>query len=617
MMEGPRLVANTGRTSTQMDQDGPITTAPGHRRRDAWLLSGDDLLLIELGPLLGEHYRTHPVDNIEALSRASASGWMLLLDVIDLPDAQAQAVRLATRYPLAPVIVFCADGELDTWKNLPAARTVCAVLERSAIQGPPLVRALAEAERRLDAASTAITSTSMRRLEMPADDGAPDRRPLLLGIAAVALLGIGALLWWRSHATNPPAPAAAASLPSPAPAATAKATPAQPTSAATPTAPAAPAVRGVEELLSDARSAFRDDRMQLPRVDGAPQGDSALELYSQVLKQEPKNDEALDGLRRLLAVTRDRVQVDIRTDRLDEAALLIAAYRNAGLPSDDLARMEREVNAARPRQLMQKARAALAAGDTAAANNYAGLAANAGADASQVANLRKEAVTRTAEASLAQLATQARAAIAAGNLLEPSGDSARARLQAMQQLARGQPFTQAVTRELQQALLARAQLATRSNDPRQAEPWLAAAAELGGSPDLLAAQREQQAAVEETTRRAAAPAPTAPKVAAAPGPVPGWYPARARRPLAVAYPPAALSSAQSGYVVVEFTLGPDGRAVAPRVIEAEPTGVFDSAALNAVRPARFDITPPAGQDPTGLRARLRVTFRYQDVVQSR
>jgi protein TonB len=85
----------------------------------------------------------------------------------------------------------------------------------------------------------------------------------------------------------------------------------------------------------------------------------------------------------------------------------------------------------------------------------------------------------------------------------------------------------------------------------------------------------------------------------------------------VVFPSAALAKAQSGYVVIEFTLGPDGRAVAPRVLEAEPAGVFDSAALNAVRPARFDITPPAGQDPTGLRARLRVSFRYKDVVQSR
>jgi len=160
-----------------MDQDGPLTPSPGQRRRDAWLLSGDDLLLIELGPLLGEHYRTHPVDNIEALARASASGWMLLLDVIDLPDAQAQAVRLATRYPLAPVIVFCADGDINAWKNLPAARTVCAVIERSAIQGPALARALAEAERRLDSAGTAITSTTMRHLEMPASGGAADRKP--------------------------------------------------------------------------------------------------------------------------------------------------------------------------------------------------------------------------------------------------------------------------------------------------------------------------------------------------------------------------------------------------------------------------------------------------------
>ena len=122
--------------------------------------------------------------------------------------------------------------------------------------------------------------------------------------------------------------------------------------------------------------------------------------------------------------------------------------------------------------------------------------------------------------------------------------------------------------------------------------------------------------MDELARRVAPPVPAAPKAVAAPGPAPGWFAARARRPLSVAFPSAALVRAQSGYVVVEFTLGPDGRAVAPRVIESDPAGVFDSAALNAVRPARFDITPPVGQDATGLRARLRVTFRYQDVAKS-
>jgi protein TonB len=599
-----------------MGQERPQSAAQGTRRREAWLLSADDLLLIELGPLLGDRYRTHPIDNVEALSRASAGGWLLLLDVVGLEDAQATAVRLATRHPQAPIIILCAEGELPNWKNLPAARTVCAILERNALAGPAMGRALAEADRRLDGAATAATTNALPRLEEPvaSSDWLRRRLPLLALVLACAL-AVGSYIAWRGHAgsAKPPAagkpvPGAAAASP---PAAAIAPEIAKPASTVASPAPAA-AARGVEELLSDARTAFRDDRLQLPRIDGAPQGDSALELYVQVLRQDAGNDEALDGLRRLLAVTRDRVQVDLKSDRLDEAAQLIAAYRNAGLASDELARMEQSVNASRPRQLLQKARAALAAGDVAAATTLATQAASAGADANQVAQVRQSIGTRSADASLAALAAQARAAIAAGNLLEPAAESARARLQAMQQAARGQPPTLAVAHELQQALLQRAQLAVRGNDPHLADPWLAAAAELGASPELVSAQRELQAAIEEQARRAGAALAAAAGPAAVPGPAPGWFPARPRKALAVVFPTAARERAQSGYVVLEFTMGPGGRASAPRIVESEPAGVFDQAALNAVRPARFDITPPAGQNPTGLRARLRVGFRFED-----
>ena len=42
----------------------------------------------------------------------------------------------------------------------------------------------------------------------------------------------------------------------------------------------------VLELLSSARVAFRDQKLLLPRPDGELHGDSALELYTQVLRQE-------------------------------------------------------------------------------------------------------------------------------------------------------------------------------------------------------------------------------------------------------------------------------------------------------------------------------------------
>jgi TonB family protein len=616
-------VSNTGRTSTGPGHERPSAAAPGTRRREAWLLSADDLLLIELGPLLGDRYRTHPIDDAEALHRASADGWLLLLDVVDVADGHALAARLASRYPQAALIVFCADHELAAWKSPPAPRSVCAVLERNALQGPALTRALLEAERRLESAATADTSDALPRLDQRSAN--PLRRLLpLVGLCVAAALAVGGYLSWRTLTSHEAAPQAARPGATPITGMRTGAESAPPAMGAPGGMPAtgvttAPAIaRSVEDLLSDARSAFRDERLQLPRMDGAPQGDSALELYGQVLRQAPKNEEALDGLRRLLAVTRDRVQNDLRTERLDEAAVLIAAYRNAGLGSDELARMEREVSAARPRQMLQRSRTALAAGDLATAGTLAGQAEAAGADAGQLAAVRRDLGQRSAEATLATLAMQARTAIAAGNLLEPAADSARARLQAMQQAGRGQPPTLAVTHELQQALLLRAQLATRSNDPHPAEPWLAAAAELGATPELQTAVREQQAALEDQARRAAAATlPTRPAATAVPGPAPGWFAARPRRPLTIRYPSSAVDRAQSGYVIVEFTLGADGQAIAPQVLESKPAGTFDAPALEAVRQGRFDISPPAGQPATGLHARLRVGFHYVEGAQAR
>ena len=48
------------------------------------------------------------------------------------------------------------------------------------------------------------------------------------------------------------------------------------------------------------------------------------------------------------------------------------------------------------------------------------------------------------------------------------------------------------------------------------------------------------------------------------------------------YPARALARAIEGWVLVEFSVDTVGRVSDPRVLAAEPTGVFDRAALNAV-----------------------------------
>lgn len=53
------------------------------------------------------------------------------------------------------------------------------------------------------------------------------------------------------------------------------------------------------------------------------------------------------------------------------------------------------------------------------------------------------------------------------------------------------------------------------------------------------------------------------------------------------YPQRALARGIEGYVVVGFDIAPSGAVVNPEVIEASPPGVFDRAALNAVKKFKY------------------------------
>ena len=92
---------------------------------------------------------------------------------------------------------------------------------------------------------------------------------------------------------------------------------------------------------------------------------------------------------------------------------------------------------------------------------------------------------------------------------------------------------------------------------------------------------------------AAAPAArTPPPAAAAPAAADGAD-AGLKPLIAVApeYPPGALVRDLKGHVDVEFTVNSAGRVEKPRVVTAEPKGVFDSAALAAVQRRRYAEDP--------------------------
>ncbi len=76
------------------------------------------------------------------------------------------------------------------------------------------------------------------------------------------------------------------------------------------------------------------------------------------------------------------------------------------------------------------------------------------------------------------------------------------------------------------------------------------------------------------------------------------------------YPPSALRRHLQGYVILEFTVTETGAVEAPRVVEARPAGVFERAALRAIRRWRFRPRLRNGR-PVAVRVREKLEFRLR------
>lgn len=574
-----------------------------NRRTEIVVIGSDDAFLIELGPVLGERYRTRIVDTPEALGTGTdASRWLALLDASTVPDARAAVARMEEAYRHAPIIVV-AD-KVSEWTNAIARGSVVAVIAREDLSSSKLTDALAAAEARLASRSAAATAASAGKPTVASPRGA---LPLL---AVVGALALGGGIWlWHSHSSHTSSPTTVA------------------TSRASEVAsPAVAKPQTVLELLSSARVAFRDQKTLLPRSDGEPRGDSALELYTAVLAQEPSNDEALDGVQRLLSVGKARIQSDLAAGKLDDAGRLIGFFKAAHVDAGALHELEANITAARPKWLATRASDSIGAGDLNGAEQLIAQAAASGADRSTISELRRALDAKKLEQQLGALSAQVKSAVEQGALLDPSDDNARTRLASMRTLSRSNPLTLAAIHDVQTALLARAGDATRRDEFENAQRYIGAAAEIASNTEVAEAKRALQSEMDVVAQRAAAAATAAAaareassksaaqSVAAAPRPsastpavAPHFIAARPIKGLRVEYPSAAADAQLRGHVTVEFTLHPDGTASDASIVEAEPANVFDYAAKQAVLRGHYDTTQLVKGAVT--RARIKISFK--------
>ena len=582
----------------------PVSQRPGAgtrpTRKDIVVLTCDDEFLLSIGPAMDDRYRSRPTDGSGAWTEAlrGRSG-VALIDAASLANAPEIVRTIEAEFPAFAIAVVAPAAARAQWTPGLSRGAIACLLDREGLTHESVASAL-ETEPRQGAAAAAP------HVAGAAGDSAPPRnRILLLGGAAVAALAIAGATWmWLGRKEAEPAPPstaapAAGEAVAPAPAATAQAV-----------APVE-ADLSVPQLLSAARVAFSERRYL------EPAGNNALELYSRALGAEAGNAEAADGVRRVVAVAVAQAQGEIKAGQFDDASRLHDSLRAAAPADADVVALGKDLAAARPKWLVARAREAIANDQYPAADRLIDELGTLGADKATVVELRRSLDARRKDADLGRAVADARASLNADSLLDASANGPRARLAALQQVDRRNAQVVAFQREYLAALVRGAREATRAGDFAAAERLLAAATDVGSARDTADARKDLQAARDAAAAReqqradanrqraekevagtvaAAAPPPRMPK---------------AKRRTAPQYPADAERDGIEGSVKVEFGLTPDGHTRDIRVIESTPPGVFDQAAIAAVRNWRFEAL--SAQDAARLPpSQVRLAFKLGD-----
>jgi TonB family protein len=244
--------------------------------------------------------------------------------------------------------------------------------------------------------------------------------------------------------------------------------------------------------------------------------------------------------------------------------------------------------------LLERARTAAAAGDNASAERWLANAEEAAAARGAVSDIRRalqqSAVVAKAE-TITQLTQSFAQAFSAGRLLEPAAANAKSFYVALNDADATHPATRDARERLGKEFLREARIAIGRSDTAGAERWLGEARSIGVAvSELAAVERESQAA--------------------APAAVISAGNLRRTNYVAPRYPAGALNRGRSGWVDLEFTVTIDGTVTGVTALAAEPTGVFENSAIEAVQQWRYQPVMRDGQ-AVEQRARQRVRFAVE------
>lgn len=351
-------------------------------------------------------------------------------------------------------------------------------------------------------------------------------------------------------------------------------------------------------LIARARSAAAsgDLNTALRVLDGNAMGAASPTDGSQAVEETRRalvQQQADERVRALLQRANARLQAGaLITPASDNARFYLESARAIAPRDPEIPELARQIN----QRLVADARAAATRGDAQLTELLLTGAAEGGVGRDVLDPIRAQlaGTQNNARANdVSRLAALVSQRISQGRLLDPAADSAQGYFQQLVAIEPAGTAAQSLRSPLRQAMLVEARGALGRGELDLSTRHVEAARELGADVGGLAG--EIAAARERRDRQSQ---------------VVGVSQLRRTRSADPVYPRFARERDIEGWVDLEFTVATDGNVRDIVVVGAQPNGVFDRAASDAVARWRFEPVVVAGA-PIEQRARVRLRFNVE------
>ena len=309
-------------------------------------------------------------------------------------------------------------------------------------------------------------------------------------------------------------------------------------------------------------------------------------------------------VQKLANLVSDRIRDGKLSDPADDSAKTYAQQLHDSSPTNPITqRAIHELNSA----YLRKAREAGAAKNNADMDHWLAEARAGGVSAADIQAVQRDAASQRLKAAQAEedkVAATVRDRIQNGKLTDPANDNAAYYLMQLQSMDAANPAVAQLSHDLVAKLLDRARQSEAAGKPALADPDLLQAKRWGADPkDILAVQQTVPMPKPATSGLAHG-------ASAAAGLTPSQLAQNLKRVKYVPpeFPAKALSQRVSGSVTIEYIVDTNGDPRDVRVVEATPPGVFDHAAITAVKHWHYE---PVVANGVPVEVPVRTAIRFE------